>query len=385
MIKLQMNLIRKGCADGHYIIKAKGFILAVLSWADKSGLLENWGAFAYVPIDPAGNGDFYFYGLRGIPREATHVYMRCFVPDFSSHEDSIYEIPEKFLNISNSQYSHKFSVLTDIHLSANKTRFKLKKALQMTQSDIILLLGDSVNDGLREQFTNFEECIRESAPEKIFFPVIGNHDVLHNSNNNGCENYSEFQGHMLERAVSQGFCIIHDKDSLAYSVKLEDINITGLQCVTSGRKFSFPEGRQILWLKEQLNSQKESSRQIILCHAPLLDHNPSRNTGNPYLGKNKMLQEVIDSFGRIIFLSGHTHISPNHQAGNLEIDNTHNNIYLNCASLVDTDIKINKNIIMPPDWNDGCITEIYISANEIEICTSSIKTGIKFPLGYYRL
>ena len=375
-MNLQINLIRSGCADGHYIIKAKGFILAILSWGDENGTLKDWGDFAYVPIDPAGNGDFYFHGSRAIPREATHVYARCFSQDFSSSEYIASPIPERFINVSSSSYSQKFTVLTDIHL------------LQMTRSGIIFLLGDSVNDGLREQFINFEDCIRESAPDKIFLPVTGNHDVLHESkldnNNNGCDNYSEFQEHLLEHASSQGLCITRDKESLAYSVELEDdINITALQSVISGRKFSFPEGRQITWLNDKLNSQKDSSRKIILCHAPLLDHNPARNSGSPYLGKNKMLQGVIDNYGKIIFLSGHTHISPNTQTGSVELDNVRRNIYVNCGSLADTDIKINKGFMMSPDWNDGCITEIYISQNKIEIFMLSVKTGKKFPLGYY--
>ena len=241
-------------------------------------------------------------------------------------------------------------------------------------------MGDSTNDGLREQFELFEECINEVAPEKIFFPVIGNHDVLHAVASEGCENYAEFQRHLLTNAESRGLSISYDKNSLAYYVQIENIYIIGLRCVISGRKYSFPEGKQILWLNERL--QQKSSRHLILCHAPLLAHNPNRNTGNPYLGKNKMLQEVIDNHENVIFLSGHTHMSPNTQAGNL--DNVRKNIYLDCGSVVDTDITKEKGM-MSNDWNDGCITNITIEENKIEICMSSIKTGIKFPRGYYCL
>ena len=384
MIKLQIKLISPGCADGHYIIKAKGFILAVLNWGNKNGCLEDWGAFAYVPIDPVGNGDFCFCGLRGIPKEATHVCVRCFFPDFSSYEDVIFAIPEKYLNnnFCISKYSHKFSILTDLHLSSKPWR--IKQALGATKNEIIFLLGDSTNDGLMEQFELFEECIDEVVPEKIFFPVVGNHDVLHAIDSGGCENYAEFQRHMLTMAARNGLSILHNEDSLAYSVQIENIDIIGLQCVISGRKFSFPEGKQILWLNEHLRLQQKSSMHLVLCHAPLLAHNPNRNTGNPYLGKNKMLQEVIDNYENIIFLSGHTHMSPNTQAGNLDIDNVRHNIYVDCGSVVDTNIT-KDNGIMPNDWNDGCITEITIGENEIEVCISSIKTGTKFPRGYYCL
>ncbi len=73
MIKLQTSLIWPGCAQGKYIVKAKGCILAILQWGNANTPLTDWGPFAYVPIDPAGNGLFSFTGMRGIPREATHV------------------------------------------------------------------------------------------------------------------------------------------------------------------------------------------------------------------------------------------------------------------------------------------------------------------------
>ena len=170
---------------------------------------------------------------------------------------------------------------------------------------------------------------------------------------------------------------------LRYLVRFGNIDITGIQCVISGRRFSFPEGRQILWLENHLKENQNFCWHLILCHAPLIAHNPNRNTGNPYLAKNKMLQEIIDASGNVIFLSGHTHVSPNVLTGNAEFDKTHGNIYLDCGSVVDTDTSGEKGL-MPPDWNDGCITELFLTDDEAEICMSSITTGIKFPRGYYR-
>ncbi len=385
MIKLQVNLIRQGYADGHYIIKAKGFILAILNWGDKHNRLEGWSVLTYVPIDPAGNGHFHFSGLRRIPKEATHIYVRCFTPDFSSHEDCAFEIPAKFLNTSSTlEHSQKFSILTDLHLSSKI--WKIKQALERTQSNIVILLGDATNDGLTDQFRLLETCIDETSHEKVFFPVIGNHDVLHSSvqkDNDGCENYAEFQSHMLNRATMKGLEIVHDKDSLAYSVQVGNIDVIGLQCVISGRKFSFPESKQLLWLEKNLLLQKDADWHLILCHAPLLAHNPHRNIGNPYLGKDKTLQTIVDKYGKIIFLSGHTHISPNTLLGNAEIDNVQNNIYLNCGSVVDTTFITKDKELICHDWSDGCVTEISITKDTVEICMSSIKTGTKFPRSYY--
>lgn len=120
---------------------------------------------------------------------------------------------------------------------------------------------------------------------------------------------------------------------------------------------------------------------MILCHAPLLKH-PNRNEGTPYLDKNKRLQSILDRNGRIVFLSGHTHTSPNLLKGNAEYDREHQNIYLDCGSTVATDIS-GETGLMSPDWKDGCRTEIAISRDRVEISMCSIRSGIRFSRGYY--
>ena len=384
MIKLHTSLIWPGCAQGKYIVKAKGCMLAVLSWGTAVEPLNGWGPFAYVPVDPAGNGMFSFSGRRGIPREATHVWARCYTAGFDFYEDISVALPAKYLYATEEQgETHRFSVLTDLHLASKP--WKIKQALRSTESDIVFLLGDSTNDGLPEQFAGFRACIEETVPEKTIFPVTGNHDVLHASrgdNSDVCRNYADFQKCLLVKAEEAGHSISYDPDGRAYAVRVGNLDVIGLQCVTTGRKFLFPEGKQIDWLEEHL-ATTEAAWRIILCHAPLLAHNPNRNAGAPYLDKNKRLQEIVDRNGRIIFLSGHTHVSPNVLTGNGEYDAEHQNIYLDCGSVVATDTS-GETGLMSPDWKDGCRTDLAIAKDTVEISMSSIESGIRFPRGYYR-
>ncbi len=245
-MKLQMRLHRAGCAQGRYVVKAKGCIMAVLSWADTCGRMPGWSPFAYVPVDPYGNGVFSFGGDRGIPEGATHV---------------------------------------------------------------------------------------------------------------------------------------HD---MAYAADLDNIDIIGMQCVISGKKFLFPEGQQLDWLEKHLEIRKDAAWHLILCHAPLLAHNPNRNEGTPYLDRNKRLQNIIDTTGNIIFVSGHTHISPNVAGGCVEYIPERNIIYLNSGSIVKTSMGTECGL-MDLGWADGCITRIRISNTEIEICMRSVVDGLWFPRGYYRI
>ncbi len=280
--------------------------------------------------------------------------------------------------------SHRFSVLTDLHLASKP--WKIRQALKAAESDTVFLLGDSTNDGLPEQFLQFLSCITDVAPEKIILPVPGNHDITHprfiGKETDGIVGYKDFQRALLESASERGCFFSYDQSSLAWTLQIDDLDLIGLQCVISGRKFQFPESKQIDWLEQHLSSTP-ASWHIILCHAPLLAYNPNRNIDPPYLDKNKRIQDIVDRYGRIIFLSGHTHVSPNVLTGNGEYDAEHQNIYLDCGSVVATDTSGEEGL-MSPDWKDGCITELSIAKDAVEICMKSISSGMKFPRGYYR-
>ena len=383
-MKLGISLIRPGCAQGTYTVKAKGFILAVLRWGSGGVPLDSWGPFAYVPVDPAGNGAFLFSGNRGIPGEATQVHMRCYTPDFLSFEEASAPIPERFLPAPLPQGNAvRFSVLADLHLAS--APWKVRQALRAAESGTVFLLGDVTNDGRPEQFEAFEQCIRDIAPEKAFFPVIGNHDVPPGSmpgDPAGCTVYEAFQTRLLDRVERQGYAVSRAPDGRAYSVQAGGLDVAGLQCVTDGRRFRFPDDAQLDWLEEHLASAP-ASRHLLLCHAPMLKHNPHRNAGAPYLHRDRRIQEILDRTGGILFLSGHTHVSPNGGRGNAERDGEHGNLYLDCGSVVNTDLS-GETGLLSPDWKDGCCTELAITENEVEIRMSSIASGIRFPRGYYR-
>lgn len=134
----------------------------------------------YVPIDPAGNGMFFFPGMRGIPPGVSHVWARCYARDFASYEDASVEIPGKLLIADmHTESPYRFSVLTDMHMAAKP--WKVRQALRAAQSDIIFLLGDLTNDGFPTQFYDLWTCIEKIVPDRVIFPVTGNHDVLHSS------------------------------------------------------------------------------------------------------------------------------------------------------------------------------------------------------------
>ncbi len=380
-VKLQVKYKKPGMADCEIVIRAKGFLMAMLYWSVENTPLSGWSSMAALPLDASGKGYFRFEGNRGIPPEATHLYARCITPDYSRIEDVAEKIPDAFRTPQkNTPAMFTASVMSDLHLSGKSG--KIARAIQGVQCDTVLLVGDLVNDGYPEQFALLKKCIEERIPYKILLSVTGNHDQLFSSASEAAErenSYELFQEYLLCRARKQGIRIENGPCG-AYMAYVGNVGIIGLQCVDGNRNFVFSKGGQLEWLRERL--AHGTGWHIILCHAPLLKHNPQRNDGKPYLDKNRELQEIIDSNEKIIFISGHTHASPNRLKSSVECTFDNRVVYMNDGSVTPTDLA--GEILTPAEWKDGVRMELSLWEDQLEIRTKSVHTGICYPRGYYR-
>lgn len=379
-MKLQVKFKKAGFVDCDIRIRAKGAILAMVYWGTAAGALEGWSSLAAIPIAPTGEGAYRLEGHRSIPSEATHIYARCITPDFSTIEEAAVEIPGAYKSqAKTSQPQATFSMISDLHL-ANKQFHKIGKALSLTDCPTLLIAGDLTNDGFAEQFARLKESIENMVPNKQIFSIAGNHDFLFAPETPEQDiGYHTFQDYLLQRAKAHGTQIEMD-ESGAYAVDVDSVDVIGLQCVTHGRRFVFPEGTQLKWLDQHLD--KSDGWHIIMCHAPLLTHNLQRNEGTAYLSRDDELQKIIDIHNKIIFVSGHTHVSPNVKYGCVEYIPETQNLYINTGSVVPT--QLSGEPLMPADWKDGVVMELFLYDTMLEVKTKSARTGIYYPRGYYR-
>lgn len=374
-LKLKMN--NPHTADFDLQIRAKGLLLAALYWGNEEGKLPGWSAIAYVPIEPSGSGSFQFSGNRSVPEGVTRLYARGISPDFETVEEAYAEIPTEYQAVPLAESPvAAFTVMSDIHLSGKP--WTARQALHNAKQNVILIPGDLTNDGFTEQFHLFEEAIACAAPEKLILSVTGNHDQLRTP----CENYdgyAAFQERLLHRAEDMGCRLEYDPDG-AYAALVNGVDVIGLQCVVEGRRFSMSK-MQLTWLEEHLN---HSDRwHFILCHAPLLAHNPHRNDGAPYFGRAGELQRIINAHGNIILISGHTHTSPNMLRNTVEYDAENKVIYIDDGSVAPTELC--GEALMPKEWKDGVITDVELFKDYIRITSESAASGVRFPRGYYAI
>lgn len=383
MMKLSVKLDNTEFADGQYQIRAKGCIMVSLHWANLNGILQDWTAFAYLPVSPAGAAAFRYQGNRAIPAEATHVAAKGISADYVTIDECSVELP-RHKKSEKEKCLVRAAVMSDLHIT-NKTG-RLMWALDRVKErkpDILLLSGDLVNDGTPEQFSLLQKSILDLKNKIPVFCCAGNHDYPHDQASPVPYGYYNFCSWLREWNKECGI-EVQEHENGASTFRFGEIDFVSLNAVTYGRNISFSDGAQIKWLCEHLE-HSHAKWHILLCHAPLAGHNPQRRNGSemPYFAKDKQLQDVIDANRNVIFISGHTHVSFNIPWGCVEYVKEKNNLYLNAGSICPTDLK-DAEPLMPTEWVDGNVTELSVGNCQVEIKGFLLHSNKKISRGYYK-
>ncbi len=380
MIRLKVEWARPEGADGLYTVHAPGALMAGLWWADGTGPLPDWTAFAFVSVDPSGNGTFRLTGSRAVPREATHIFLRAAAPDMTTTEEALVPLPSR-RPAPPMEGAVRLGLITDLHLSGKPWR--VGKALTLAGTgDAVLCAGDMVNDGTPEQFELLRRLIEDRlSPDTPMLAVAGNHDFPVQPDTGAC--FYALQDQLLDRAERLGLAVERD-GSGAWAAGLGDIDIVGLNAACPGRKLAFQRQGQLPWLDKHL-TDTAASWHVVLCHAPLLAHNPQRRRSNdmPYFSRDSQLQNILEAHRNILFLSGHTHISMNCLPGCVDMDRERSILYVNGGSVRTTTLKPEEPLL-PREWTDGNMLWLELAPGRAEITAVSLESGRRIARGYYR-
>ncbi len=385
-MKLTVHFEKPGCADGIYQIRGRGYLAAELFWSNENGILEDYTAFACIPLGPGGEGVFHFRGGRAIPPEASSVTVRAVDGSLTRWEEASTPVPMDFRSFPRVPEG-KICIMSDLHLTSKAGRLKWVLG-QAKGADLVLLLGDLVNDGLPEQFQLFSQCLEEALPDTPVLAVAGNHDFPRYPLPLAGEKRGDFLGlfeQMAQKAESLGVKLEMDPRG-GFCTQTGGIQIIGLHGAGNWRKLRLEKDGQLAFLEEKLRDNPEASRpmRLILCHAPLLNHNPQRKQGQsqPYFGGDRALQELLDDQENFLFLSGHTHLSPNLYQGCAEIL-PGNRIYMNVGSTCPCEMKTAEPLVLE-EWREPVMTELIFEGDTVSLVSRSLVTRKKFARGYYR-
>lgn len=260
----------------------------------------------------------------------------------------------------------KIGIMSDLHLF--KKTVHIERALsKLCGVDMILLLGDIADRGEEKQYNILLELIGNMFPGLPVYCVSGNHD---NPARND-DNYRQF-----ERKINREYPSIVDDCGALYKYYNENIDLIGLNPLYHQKQFFFPDkGRQLFFLEQRLKISS-CRYHIVMCHPPLIGHNPQRTADmSPYIAlqQDKRFQEILDQKRNVIVLSGHTHVFPA-----VEFDNIHHNLYINGGSICPTTGNGH-----PRDIPQGNISLLDISNEGIFINIEGIHTEKIFYRGFW--
>ncbi len=354
-MKLIIKKNNQNTADGIYTVRASGCILAQLYWADSDGMLHDWTSFGIVPLNASNaTGSFIYKGQRSVPKNATHILVRAVSEDLKTTYEELFELEQNECNDCAESTLIRATVLSDLH-TVNKVG-TLNRALETVKSsDCLLLTGDLTNDGLETEFELLYERRNSIVPDVPFYQVNGNHDLLQNE---------------------------VEYDSMFFK-NINGVDIIGINACHKWDTIMPVTDVQLNMLDDFLKNST-APYHIIMIHTPLTRNMPVRNGHlSRYINCDEKLQNIIDSHTNIIMLSGHTHLSPSLDSGNVYMDSEHNNIYINCGSIRPTELG-DEGLLAPKDWVDGNNVEFTLTENMIEIKMKQINQGKYISRGYYR-
>ena len=220
--------------------------------------------------------------------------------------------------------------MSDLHLSGK--HWEVRRAFRLAKdADLVLLAGDLVNDGKESQFALMQKLICEELPDTPVLAVAGNHDYPREPSamirQEICD-YPALEDWLLTR---QPYPVTRDESGV-WAVRAGETDFIGLNCIWHWRRFKFIDGAQLRWLEQHL-AHSDALRHVILCHAPLLAHNPKRSDTKPYLSRDAQLQEIVDRHRNVIFFSGHTHVSLESAVSCVEYEAARNHLYISDGSI----------------------------------------------------
>ena len=260
----------------------------------------------------------------------------------------------------------KIDVISDLHLF-NKTANIERALTKIYGSDFVLIVGDIADRADEKQYDIFLNLFDERFHDIPVYCVSGNHD-------NPARDDTSYR--QFERTINNEYPSIVDECGAFYKYVNEHIDLIGLNPLYHQKQFFFPnKGAQIDFLQKRL-ATSTCKYHIVMCHPPLIARNPQRTADMAsyiVMEQDTRLQKIVDENQNVIFLSGHTHVSPS-----VEFDEVHGNLYINDGSICPTAVK-NKN----DKTQQGNITLLEIGENRISVIVEGIHTDTVLFEKYY--
>lgn len=264
-----------------------------------------------------------------------------------------------------------FAVLSDIHNNDSNFQDAINDLHNINSNlDALILNGDSVDQGLDEQYDNIKNVLsknEDKLPDKII-KNIGNHEYYNYSEDINTEagvkdlinKYLDFSGEDK---------IYHDTWIKGYHFISLGSDDTGVDKINYTSACVSDE--QINWLKETIKDKYEKGRPIFVFFHQPIDMN-FFNLDVSGVDKNDEIKNILKEYPEVVLFSSHTHITPDK-----EVDDSKDIIMVNTGSVNSnyvTDEKDERGFSENKSLSNGIYVEV--KENKVNIKAMNFKNNI---------
>lgn len=201
-----------------------------------------------------------------------------------------------------------FSVLGDIHRDSAALENALKDLYRInSQSDLLVLNGDIVDEGLDAQYDIIKNCLLENTLilPKTVIKNIGNHEFYNYAK--GPNSPSD-----VDELISRQLDFSNEKKPY-HDVWIKDYHFISLGSEQSytpelGSMQAYISTEQQKWLKEKLAEKHQLGRPIfVFLHQPLSGNATGQRSGMVGAKQNEEIMNILSEHPEVIIFSSHSH------------------------------------------------------------------------------
>ncbi|ADL53325.1 metallophosphoesterase family protein [Clostridium cellulovorans] len=251
-----------------------------------------------------------------------------------------------------------FAVFGDVHENIEHFQEAIKDLYTINpHMDALVLNGDTVDQGLQEQYDSVKKILRENEEllPKIIIKNIGNHEFFdYNLEVNSPQQVQDFINRYLEFSGEEK--VYHDtwvNDYHFISLGSEDGNS---ETINSSTALISKEQRN--WLKEKLAENYQKGKPIFVF---LHQHLDSKNTGWIGVQESEQVRQILSQYPEVILFTSHTH---------RDLDES--SVVLNQPFTMVHTGAIHYTLIPDPNSENGRRDEPYIKAVYIEVKDNNV-------------
>lgn len=311
----------------------KNACLYKFSYENSGKKLKNYLPIKYA-YSQGGELDFSLTDIYA-PPQAEHICVTAYDKAFNLIDERLIELERNCISLPE-QPDVRIALLSDFHTvqkgRSKRMLYEAFTAVKEHNADFVISTGDNVNGCQQEEFEILRSSIENHLGDIPFYSALGNHDYFSNNSDDICDGTA--RDDFFNQKLSQYNSVKHFQNG-AYSIRFNGIQIIFLDCIQNNRNFRFDD-EQAKWLESELEESRNDRFKIVVNHLPLASHNLGcRNKNAAFMAGNSKLQSIIDSFGNIIYVSGHTHNRIDSDYPSAELDEN-GNMYLNAGSVGNT-------------------------------------------------